>query len=83
MTSDTDLAAVKALVAAIRPLLAGHPPRVQGAALADLLAIWVAGHYSDSDDETDRLRETILANHSKMVRRLIPVNDAIIHGRRR
>jgi hypothetical protein len=81
MTSD--VAAIKALVATIRPLLAGNPPEVQGTALADLLAIWVAGHIGDSDDETGRLRETILAIHSEMVRKLVPVNDAIIHGRRR
>lgn len=33
---------VEAIVAAISPLLAGHDPGVQGAALADLLAMWLA-----------------------------------------
>jgi hypothetical protein len=82
MTSD-DVDLTRQLYEAIRPLLAGHPPQVQGAVLADLLATWLAGHYADSDADTDRLRETIFAKHSEIVWELVPVNDAIIHGTRR
>ena len=32
------------LIERIRPILAGHPPEVQGAVLADLNALWLCGH---------------------------------------
>ncbi len=44
----------------IRPLLAGLPPMVQGAALADLMSHWVIGHCPES-------RAEILATHYKAV----------------
>jgi hypothetical protein len=70
------------LVEAIRPILAGHPAPAQGAALADLLAIWVAGHHADTTPsggataETERLRAVLLENHVALVRQLIPENEA-------
>jgi hypothetical protein len=78
MTSD--LKRTLQLSASIHPLLSGHPPQVQGAALANLMATWLAGHYADSDGETDQLRETLLAEHIEAVRRMIPVEAAAIHG---
>lgn len=69
------------LVLRIRPLLAGCASRVQGGALADLLAIWLAGHIvPDNKRETDRLREEILRLHIRIVRKLVPVNARAIHG---
>jgi hypothetical protein len=53
----------------IHPLLAGHHPAVQGAALADLLATWLAGFEPD-------LRDTLLDAHIRTVRELIPINAA-------
>jgi len=40
------LAAAEAMALAklIHPVLAGHDPDVQGAALCDLLGTWLAGH---------------------------------------
>jgi hypothetical protein len=35
----------QALVKLIEPMLAGQGPEVQAAALADLTAIWLAGHH--------------------------------------
>lgn len=32
------------IVARIKPMLAGHGPALQGAVLADLVSLWVAGH---------------------------------------
>jgi hypothetical protein len=69
---------VARIVEAIRPLLAGKPPPVQGAALADLLAIWLAGHFADTTGDTTRLRETLLKEHVKAVRALIPENEKAI-----
>lgn len=66
----------------IGPILKGHPSPLQGAALADLLAIWLAGHMiKGNPTATDRLREDILALHVEKVRELIPVNAVAIHGR--
>lgn len=60
------------LVARMKPLLAGRAPLVQGAALADLLAIWIAGHaVADDKRETDKLRQDILRDHVRAVRKLI------------
>lgn len=58
---------------AIKPLLTGHPPPLQGAILADLLALYLAGHAPD-------LREDILQITINTIRRLIPVNEANLFG---
>ena len=63
------------LIDAIRPLLAGKPAPVQGAALADLLATWLAGHRADEKAQTDWLRAVLLEEHIATVRELIPENE--------
>jgi hypothetical protein len=55
------------IVERIRPLLAGYHPAEQGGALADLLAMWLAGHPHE-------LREALLSHHVERVRELVPVN---------
>lgn len=72
---DIDLQEVGRLVEAIRPILAGKPAPITGAALADLLAIWLAGHFAGGDDENATVREELLTNHVRVVRKLIPVNE--------
>lgn len=65
----------------VTPLFAGHPPAVQGAVLAELLALWLAGHAAEGDQaQTDQLRQDLLAAHLASVRELIPLHDARIHG---
>lgn len=59
-------AASDQLVDAIKPLLAGKHPSLQGIVLADLLAIWVAGH-------DPAISEALLMAHLKGVRQLIPL----------
>ena len=74
---NTEAEAVENLVKAIVPLLRGKSVQVQGAALADLLAIWLAGHVDHDDPEgqnSDRVREEMLELHLKAVRALIPIN---------
>jgi hypothetical protein len=67
MTDEPNAGTVLAVVARIRPMLAGRHPGEQGAILADLLAIWLAGHPFE-------LREALLDNHVERVRDLIPPN---------
>lgn len=64
-----------ALVQRISPLLADQEPAVQGAALADLLATFLAGHVVvGSFEESEHLRDHYLALHVELVRKLIPEN---------
>ncbi len=66
---------VQRLVELICPLLAGHSPGVQSAVLADLTAIWLAGHTAfGSTAKTDAMREGLLTQHVELVRMLIPIN---------
>jgi hypothetical protein len=58
----------------IRPLLAGLGSEMQGGILADLVAMWLAGHMADRPD----FREEILRHWLDAVRALIPVNERII-----
>ena len=57
----------------LQPMLKGHPPELQGAVLADLLAIFLAGH-------APQIREEILRVHLAQMRPLIAVNEKIIFG---
>ena len=89
--SDQDYAAlareVAPIVDQIKPILAGKDNALKGAVLADLLAIWIAGHRvwpeggvtpERAARETLRLRSGLLNFHMKQVRHLIPVNNKII-----
>jgi hypothetical protein len=63
------------LARVISLLLAGRAQDVQGAALADLLAMWLAGHVIRGDPKkTAGLREVMLQAHLKAVRALIEPN---------
>jgi hypothetical protein len=89
--SDQDYAAlvreVAPIVDQIKPILAGKDDALQGAVLADLLAIWISGHrvLAEGDvtperaaREMHRLQNGLLNFHMKQVRHLIPVNNKII-----
>jgi hypothetical protein len=66
---------VVALAAAIRPMLVGKASQIQGAVLADLLSIWLAGHVVRGDPQaTKRWRRDILKIHLDSVRKLVPIN---------
>jgi hypothetical protein len=60
---------------AIRPILAGEHPAVQGATLADLTAIWLAGHPAE-------LRVELLMMHVHKVCELVPINVDELQGRK-
>jgi hypothetical protein len=80
MTPETDilteeaLALAASLSAAMGKLLKGKHQLVQGAALADALATFIAGHIVlDDPEETKKFREQLLTLHIAAVRQLIPV----------
>jgi hypothetical protein len=67
------------LVERIRRVLAGKRPEIQGAVLADLLAIWLAGYMVEGDEDATRgLRSEMLAMHLRQVRQLTAVNAKIL-----
>jgi hypothetical protein len=78
---------VAPIVEQIKPALTGRDDALVGAALADLLAMWIAGHrvLAEGDvtperaaRETGRLQNGLLNFHMKQVRHLIPVNRKIV-----
>jgi hypothetical protein len=67
---------VEALMRVIKPILAGKNPKLQGAVLAELTAIWLWGHQVPEDaGETDGLRREILNMHSKAILHLTELFD--------
>lgn len=77
--AEEDIKRVAIIVNQIKPLLAGHKPEVQGAVLADCLAIWLAGHYvSGDEDATRKLRADMLAMHLLDIEALVSVNAKIM-----
>jgi hypothetical protein len=70
---DDDAKAAEELVFAIRPLLAGKPAQVQGAALVELVAMFIAGHIAPgSFQATEIARNEVLGHFVETVRELIP-----------
>jgi hypothetical protein len=61
------------LVDRIAPMLYGQGSSVQGATLADLVSMWLAGHHPS-------IREQALDNWLRTVRALIPLNEERIVG---
>ena len=59
----------------IKPILAGQGSPIQSAILAELTAIWLAGHIiPDDPEETRRLRAELLDGHVRLIRQLIEAN---------
>jgi hypothetical protein len=78
MTNPTqrEIVEIETGFAAIRPLLAGRMPHVQGAILGALVATFIAGH-SDPDDpsRTHQVRKDMLGKLFDYVASLIPLVD--------
>ena len=84
MAEKSKIKIISEKVEQIRPLLAGLEPPIQGAILADLLAIWLAGHFAEGPPSTTALRDLLLEQHMGLVRALIPINEkAILEARER
>jgi hypothetical protein len=55
------------------PVFMGYHPATQGAVLASLTALFLAGHMvHGSRTKTDKVREQLLVEHVRMVRQMIP-----------
>jgi hypothetical protein len=76
MDASTAAKLSQELCAKIAPLLANNEPEVQSAALADLAAMWLAGHFVHDDRAgTRKLRQLLLHEHIKLIQQLIPLNE--------
>jgi hypothetical protein len=74
-TASEDADEAMALTRATSKLFAGKAADVQGAALADLLALWLAGHVVPGDPEgTQLVRDAILEMHLAAMWKLVPIN---------
>jgi len=72
---------VDVLLDRIAPTLAGESIEMQGAVVADLAALWIAGHRVRGDRaEGDRLRESLLEMHTKHVRELVAMYLGDVDG---
>jgi hypothetical protein len=68
----------------IEPLLAGLGPDVQGAILANLTAMWLAGHMAEDHDDhamTATVRMKILQLHMEAVCSLIAPSERELRAR--
>lgn len=63
----------------IRPLLQGFAPQIQGMVLAELLSLWLAGHWMPGDvEETRRMRMLLLKRHDDAVWELVEENAKLL-----
>jgi hypothetical protein len=63
----------QALVRLIGPMLHGQGPDVQGAALCDLCAMWLAGHHPD-------VRAAVLSHFLQTLIKLMVINEKQMFG---
>jgi hypothetical protein len=73
---------IERIVGMICPILHGNPPQIQGAVLADLFAMWLAGHF-DGDGHTAELREQLITDWLATARKLVEPNERTILERTR
>ncbi len=74
---NADFQAVQELAERIKPLLAGRSPEIQSAVLAELLSLWLAGHYLMGPATIERLLEL----HIDLVRKFLPENIRALKAR--
>jgi len=70
---DKDIRTVTRKVRRLAPELHGLGPEVQGAILADLVSMWMAGH-------APHVREEVLATWLVTMRLLVEPNEKIVFG---
>jgi hypothetical protein len=77
MNEDEMATLAAEIVGRIRPLLAGHPSEVQGAALAHLTGTWLAGHRSRISDAKAlrKYREKLLVHQIDFIWQHVDAED--------
>jgi hypothetical protein len=75
-----DAETVRTLAEEMSLRLAGHSPEVQGAVLAYLLSLWIAGHRQPDPVEQGRLHSMLLEMHMAAVKQLIGPGIDSMHG---
>jgi hypothetical protein len=70
-------AAAEALFETARPLFAGQHPQVVGVALAQLTALWLAGHQApDEPERIDEFRRRLMEIQAVAALELTPLMEA-------
>ena len=73
-----DTLKAEALAKQCYPIFAGQDPTIVAAALDELLALLLAGHFAPGDPaDTQAMRDGILALHIETVKKLVPVMEAM------
>ena len=73
--NDNDIAEeALAIAEAIRPLLAGKRPSVQGVVIAELAGRWLAGHVCSDREHTIELRKEMWRMYCRLVWELTRAN---------
>jgi hypothetical protein len=73
MSDDQAARMVAQMTDRMKDMLAGFPPDVQGAILADLTAIWLAGH-------APSIRDELYSEHVRLIWPLVEANEKLIFG---
>jgi hypothetical protein len=73
MSDDQAARMVAQMTDRMKDMLAGFPPDVQGAILADLTAIWLAGH-------APAIRRELYYEHARLIWPLVEANEKLIFG---
>lgn len=68
MTEKETFDLINSIVAQCQPILKGHPPEVQGAAIADILSIYITAH-------APHLRKRAMAFLVDTAFDLVPINE--------
>jgi hypothetical protein len=66
---------LKAIWPTISAALRDKPSPLQGAVLADLTAVWLAGHIGRDAEATDKLRMELLDLHVRAIQELVFANE--------
>ncbi|MBO0715830.1 MAG: hypothetical protein J2P55_00645 [Rhizobiales bacterium] len=64
---------VDEILAVIEPMMVGRGPELQAYVLAELAAIFIAGHKTDDQDSTELLRCAVYDQWISLVRNLVPI----------
>jgi hypothetical protein len=76
--TDHDTLKAEDLAKQCYPVFAGQDPTLVAGALAELLALLLAGHFDPGDPAgTQAMRDALLTLHIETVRKLVPVMEAM------